>query len=145
MVVTAPTSNATSATSVTTTTPAITLSRNWARSSRLSSARAREALLCLTGTRLAFIWAGLLTGVVGTRQSQAVADGALGVDQVRPVAGQLAPQVGDVARYHRAGSAEVIVPHVVQELGPGEHAAGVEHEVAQQPELGRRQLRSEEH
>ena len=38
MVVTAPTSNATSASSVTTTTPAITLSRSWARSSRRRSA-----------------------------------------------------------------------------------------------------------
>src|ERR1039457_2397905 len=137
MVVTAPMSNATSATSVTTTTPAITLSRNWARSSRLSSARAREARLCLIGTRLAFIWAGLLAGA---RQAQAVADGALGADQLRSVAGQLAPQVGDVGRHDRAGSAEVIVPYVVKERGAGEHPAGVEHEVAQQPELGRRQL-----
>src|ERR1039457_4550126 len=113
MVVTAPMSNATSATSVTTTTPAITLSRNWARSSRLSSARAREARLCLIRTRLAFIRAGLLAGA---RQAQAVADGALGADQVRSVACPLA------------------------QLGAGEHPAGVEHEVAQQPELGRRQL-----
>src|ERR1035437_7647700 len=106
MVVTAPTSNVTSATSVTTTTPAITLSRNWARSSRLSSARAREARLCLIRTRLAFIRAGLLAGA---RQAQPVPEGAWGGDRARPAAGQLAPQVGDVGRHARAGPAEVIV------------------------------------
>src|ERR1022692_4345100 len=111
MVVTAPTSKAISATSVTTTTPAITLSRNWARSSRLSSALAREVRLWPIGIRLAFIRSCLLAG---SRQAQAVADGTLGPDQVRPVAGQLAPQVGDVGRHERAGSAEVIVPHVVK-------------------------------
>src|ERR1039457_223140 len=107
MVVTAPMSNATSATSVTTTTPAMRLSRNWARSSRLSSARAREARLCLIRTRLAFIRAGLLAGA---GRGQEVAAGALGADQVRSVAAQLAPQVGDVGRPDRAGPAEVIVP-----------------------------------
>jgi len=60
------------------------------------------------------------------------------VDQVRPATGQFAPQVGDVRRHDVAGA--VVVPHVAEQLGAGEHAARVEHEVAQQPELGRRQL-----
>src|ERR1039457_3468142 len=120
MVVTAPMSNATSATSVTTTTPAITLSRNWARSSRLSSARAREARLCLIRTRLAFIRAGLLAGA---RQAQAVADGALGADQVRSVAGPLAPQVGDVGRHDRAGHGEAILPRLGKQLCAGDDRA----------------------
>src|ERR1051326_5801737 len=129
MVVTAPMSNATNATSVTTTTPAITLIRSWARMSCRGRATAR---LWLIGNPLSWI--------AGSGQAQAVADGALGVDQLRAVAGQLAPQVGYVGRHDRAGSAEVVVPHVVQQLGPGEDPAGVEHEVAQQAELGRRQL-----
>jgi hypothetical protein len=62
------------------------------------------------------------------------------MDQIWPAAGQLAPQVGHVRGHHRAGTAEVVVPHVVQQLRPGEHAAWIEHEVAQQPELGGRQL-----
>src|SRR5690348_14096371 len=98
MVVTAATSNAASATSVTTTTPAITLSRSWTRSSRVSIAVAGGVRLGVIRARLAFIGADLAGTrlVAGTGQAQAVADGALGVDQLRPVADQLAPQVGDV-------------------------------------------------
>jgi len=52
MEVTTPTSNAASAMSVTTTTPAITLRRNGTHSHRLSNLRARELQLWLIGTRL---------------------------------------------------------------------------------------------
>src|SRR5580693_937952 len=142
MVMTTPTSNTVRASSVTTTTPAITLRRNVACSSRLGRAGAREIRLRLIGTRLAFVRADPACAwlVAGPGEAQAETDRALGVDQVRPVTGQLAPQVGDVGGHDRAGAAEVVVPHVAEELGAGEHAAGVEHEVAQQPELGRRQL-----
>src|SRR5580704_7383051 len=142
MVMTTPTSNTVRASSVTTTTPAITLSRSGACSSRLGRVRTRDIRLRLIGTCLAFIGAGLACAwlVAGPGEAQAETDGALGVDQVRPVTGQFAPQVGDVGRHDRAGPAEVVVPHVAEELGAGEHAAGVEHEVAQQPELSRGQL-----
>src|ERR1700727_943233 len=118
MMATAPTSNATSAISVTATTPASTFSRSWVPSSRLSSACPPGAALGRTGTGLASTGAGHAgrAGLAGARQAQAVADGALGVDQVRPVAHQLAAQVGDVGRDDRAGPAEVVVPHVVEEL-----------------------------
>src|ERR1700734_2614862 len=142
MVMTTPTSNTVRASSVTTTTPAITLSRNGACSSRLGRVRTGDIRLRLIGTRLAFIGAGLACArlVAGPGQAQAETDRALGVDQVRPVTGQFAPQVGHIGRHDRAGAAEVVVPHVAEDLGAGEHTTRVEHEVAQQPELGRRQL-----
>jgi hypothetical protein len=59
------------------------------------------------------------------------------VYHVRPAAGQLAPHVGDIGGHDRAGPAEVVVPDVGEQLRPGQHPAGVEHQVAQQPELGR--------
>src|SRR5580693_4543254 len=127
MVMTTPTSNTVRASSVTTTTPAITLRRNVACSSRLGSAGAREIRLRLIGTRLAFIGVGLACAwlVAGPGEAQAETDGALGVDQVRPVTGQFAPQVGDVGRHDRAGPAEVVVPHVAEDLGAGEHTTRV--------------------
>src|SRR5580704_2609449 len=121
MVATAPMSNAAMATSMTITTPAITRSRSCARHSRRSSALGLIVIL--------------LAG-----QPQTVADGALGVDQVLAGDRKLAPQVGHVSGHDRARAAEVVVPHVLEELDPAQHPARVEHEVAQQPELRRGQL-----
>src|ERR1700758_96832 len=114
-------SNAAMASSMTITTPAITRSRSCARHSRRSSAL------------------GLIV-ILLTRQPQAVADGALSVDQVRTCDRELAPQVGHVSGHHRARAAEVVIPHVLEELDPAQHPARVEHEIAQQPELRRGQL-----
>src|SRR6185312_17011381 len=125
--VTAATSKAASAASVTAMTPARTRVRSRARRGGRAS-RARR--LVLTGC----------LRVAGPGAAQDVTDAALGVDHLRPVAGQLAPQVRDVGGDHCAGAAEVVVPDVVQELGPGQHPARVEHQVAQQAELGRGQL-----
>jgi len=52
----------------------------------------------------------------------------------------LAPQVGDVGLHDGTVAAEVVVPHVVEDLRLGDDPAGVEHEVAQQRELGGREL-----
>jgi len=132
------------ATSVIARTPARTLVRSWARRSRLGIAAIQRSMI--RGTQsIARSQRGRL-GLIGTRrfagarEPQAVADSALGVDHVRPVAGQLAAQVSDIGRHHGAGAAEVVVPHVVQELRPGQHPPRIEHQVAQQPELRRRQI-----
>src|SRR5580704_11839827 len=114
MVVTAAMSKTSSATSVTHATPASTRSRSWAcRSRRIAAGMPKGFSVFIGALRVAGSW-----------QAQAVADCALGMDQVRPAAGQLAPQVGDVRRDHGAGPAEVVVPHVVKQLGPGKHPAG---------------------
>src|SRR6266571_6362375 len=123
-------SKAASATSMTSRTPARTRVRSWARRNRPGVSSARRSRLGAIGARR----------VDGARQPQAVADGALGVDHVRPVPGQLAPQVGDIGGHHGGGPAEVVVPHVVEQLRPGQHPPRVEHQVPQQPELGRRQV-----
>src|ERR1700683_4671261 len=108
MVSTTPTSNTVRASSVTTTTPAITLRRNVACSSRLGRARTGDIRLRLIGTRLAFVWADPACAwlVAGPGQAQAETDGALGVDQVRPVTGQLAAPGGDGGGHDRAGGGE---------------------------------------
>src|ERR1700689_820653 len=98
MVMTTPTSNTVRASRVTTTTPAITLRRNVACSSRLGRVRTGDIRLRLIGTRLAFVRADPACAwlVAGPGEAQAETDGALGVDQVRPVTSQLAQQVGGV-------------------------------------------------
>src|SRR4051812_12799038 len=70
-------------------------------------------------------------------ETQAVADAPDGVDHRRPGCVQLLAQVGDVGLEDVGVAAEVVLPHVLEELGLGEHASGVEQEVAQQLELGR--------
>src|ERR1022692_90339 len=142
--VTAVTSKAAIATSVIARTPARTLVRSWARRSRLGIAAIQRSMI--RGQQSIVRSQRGRLGLIGTRrfagagEPQTVADSALGVDHVRPVAGQLAAQVSDVGRHHRAGAAEVVVPHVVQELRPGQHPPRIEHQVAQQPELRRRQI-----
>src|ERR1022692_3189642 len=101
---TAATSKAASAISVTARTPTRTRVRSWAR----------PRLCLIDGRRVRRgRW------IAGPGQPQAVADAALGVDHIGPVAGQLAPQVGDLGRHDGAGSAEVVVPHVIKQLRPG--------------------------
>ena len=74
----------------------------------------------------------------GTRMR--VADAAHRLDERRAQAVDLAPQVAHVGLDDVGVAAEVVVPHVVEDLVLGEHAAGVEHEVAQELELGGREL-----
>ena len=51
----------------------------------------------------------------------------------------LAAQVRDVGLDDAVVTAEVVAPHVVEDLPLGQHPAGVGHQVPQQLELGRRQ------
>src|SRR5580693_3649999 len=129
--VTAATSKTASVSSTTASTPARTRVRSWVRCSRAAVGRTRFRERCgelsVIGVRLAF--------QIG--QAQAVAHRPLGMDHVRAVLGQLAPPVGHVGRDDGAGAAKVVVPHVIQYLRPGQHPARVEHQVPQQPELGR--------
>ena len=74
------------------------------------------------------------------RRAQRVADAAHGLDQRRAVRVELLAQVADVGLEHARVAAEVVVPHVVEDLRAGQHAARVEHQVAQQPVLGGGQL-----
>src|SRR6266516_148437 len=107
-------SKAASATSMTSRTPARTRVRSWARRNRPGVSSARRNRPGVSSARRSRLGAIGARRVDGARQPQAVADGALGVDHVRPVPGQLAPQVGDIGRHDGAGSAEVVVPHVVK-------------------------------
>src|SRR5579859_944502 len=116
--------------SVIATTPATTLVRSLPRP--WVGGRPRRRPLIIIG--IPFI-AGVVR-LTWPGQAEAVADGPLGMDQIRPVPGQLAPQVRDVGRHHRSRPAEVVVPHVIKQLVPGQDPPGVEHQVAQQPEFG---------
>src|SRR6185437_1111583 len=143
--VTAVTSNAARARITTASTPARTRVRSWVRRSRAGVGRTRPRGPMLRGPMLRGLMPRGLRVMEARlsfqiRQAQAVAHRPLGMDDVRPVLGQLAPQVGDVGRDDGAGAAEVVVPHVVQYLCPGQHAPRVEHQVAQQAELGRGQV-----
>src|SRR4051794_11360987 len=82
---------------------------------------------------------GWLTGP-GGGLAQYGPDAAQGVDQARLPVVDLAPQVRDVRLHDVVVAAEVVLPYMVQDLRLGEHPVGVEHEVAQQLELGRREL-----
>src|SRR5215469_14680472 len=116
-------SKTTRATSVTSRTPTSTWVRNWG--------------LCGPPRALSGIAS---RRIFGARLAQPVADGPLGVDHIGPVPGELASQVADVGRHHCARTAKVVVPDVVEYLRPGQHASGVEHQVAHQPELRRRKV-----
>src|SRR5579862_3277902 len=104
--VTAAKSKTASTASVIATTPATTLVRSLPR----PWVRSRRRPLIIIG--IPFI-AGVF-GLTWPGQAEAVADGPLGMDQIRPVPGQLAPQVRDVGRHHRGRPAEVVVPHVIK-------------------------------
>ncbi len=54
----------------------------------------------------------------------------------------LAAEVGDVGLDDARIAVEVVFPHVVEDLGLAEHPVGVEHQVAQQFELGGAELDS---
>src|SRR3954471_15138992 len=75
-----------------------------------------------------------------SRLAQRVADAAHGVDERRSVLVELLAQVADVRLEDARVAAEVVLPDVLEQLRAGEHAARVEHEVAQQPVLRRGQL-----
>src|SRR4051794_13099551 len=62
------------------------------------------------------------------------------MDERRAVDVQLLAQVAHVGLQHARVAAEVVLPHVVEDLRAGEHAARVEHQVAQQPVLRGGQL-----
>ena len=48
---------------------------------------------------------------------------------------ELLAQIADVGLQHAGVAAEVVVPHVVEQLRAGEHAARVEHQIAQEAVL----------
>src|SRR5207237_9686853 len=77
---------------------------------------------------------------ISSREAQAVADAPYGLDQRGPGGVQLLSQVGDVGLEDVGVAAEVVLPHVLQELRLGEHPPGVEQEVAEKLELGGREL-----
>jgi hypothetical protein len=72
--------------------------------------------------------------------AQHVPEAPDGVDQGGFDAVHLLAQVGDVVLDHPAAPAEVVLPDVVQDLALGQDPLPVDHEEAQQLELGRRQL-----
>src|SRR5690242_14299273 len=76
----------------------------------------------------------------GPGLAQRVAHAADGVDQRRPVDVELLAEVADVGLEHARVAAEVVLPGVLEELRAREDAPGVEHEVAQEPVLGRGEL-----
>src|SRR5947207_691627 len=83
--------------------------------------------------------AAAMPGFSRRRDPQDVADAADRVDQPGLAPDQLAPQVADVGLDDVAIAAEAVVPDVVEDLGPAQHPARVDHQVAQQLELVRRQ------
>src|SRR4051794_25983521 len=62
------------------------------------------------------------------------------LDQGRADRVELAPEVADVGLHDVRVAAEVVAPHVLEDLALREHAARVEHEEAEQVELRRGQL-----
>src|SRR5260370_12749229 len=75
-----------------------------------------------------------------SRLAEDVPDAAHGLDQRRLVAIDLAAQVADVRLEHARVAAEVVMPHMVEDLSAREDAAGVDQQIAEQAVLGRGQL-----
>src|ERR1035437_7770192 len=73
------------------------------------------------------------------RNPQDVAHAADRMDQPRLAAVALAPQVADARLNDVPITAEAVIPDVVEDLRFAENASGVDHQVAQELELGRRQ------
>ena len=71
-----------------------------------------------------------------SRLTQGVADQTDRVDDRGAGRLQLLAQVADVGLDHVAVPAEVVVPHVVEDLGLGQHVARIEEEEPEQVELG---------
>src|SRR5690349_14710436 len=72
--------------------------------------------------------------------AQHVPHAAQSVDQPGLHVVHLAPQVRDVRLDDVVVAAEVVLPHVVEDLRLGQHPVRVQHQVTQQLELGRREL-----
>src|SRR5690554_2979489 len=99
-----------------------------------------------TGERPRPVRRGVASGLMEASQlgggAQHVADAALGVDEglglgaVGPRRIDLAAQIADVGLDDGRLPAPAVLPHVVEDLRLGQHATGVDHEVAQQLELG---------
>src|SRR6516162_7278649 len=92
---------------------------------------------CLTACQLAadpdgadgYIW-------LGRGEAEHVPDAAQGVDQPRFGAVHLTAEHGHIRLDDPGVAAEVVVPHMVENLHLGQHPVRVAHEVAQQLELG---------
>src|SRR5437764_10571425 len=80
------------------------------------------------------------TSCSGLGKSEAVAHLPAGVDERRAQRVKLLAQVADVGLEDVGIAFEVVLPHVLEDLHLGEDPAGIEHEVAQEVELGRGQV-----
>src|SRR5262249_15179706 len=76
------------------------------------------------------------SGRFGVRGAQRVAEPTHGADQLGVAVVEFATQVADVGLDGRRITDELVVPDVVEDLGPGDDAVAVEHQVAEQTELG---------
>src|SRR5262245_38722300 len=85
-------------------------SETWSGSSRRSSQNRRKR--------------GTLSGPLWLGQPEHVSKAAQGGDQARPAAVHLAAQHGHVGLDDPGVTAEVVVPHVVEDLHLGKHAVG---------------------
>src|SRR6185503_798858 len=72
-----------------------------------------------------------------TGVDQGVAEPANRADHVRVAVVELAPKIADIRLDGIGVAGESIIPDVLQDLMLGEDTAGIEHEVAEQPVLGR--------
>src|SRR6478735_2406199 len=71
-----------------------------------------------------------------SRLTQDVPNTAQRVQQPLLAGVNLPPQIGNVGLHDVDVSTEVVAPHVVEDLGLGQHRARVDDEVPQQRELG---------
>src|SRR6266511_1394455 len=118
-------------------TAAISLTRSGVRASSRPAADHGRAAAAATGFDPTRAISGRLLAV---GEPQHVPDAADGVDQPRFDRVDLAAQVRHVRLDDAAVALEVVVPHVVEDLSLRQHPPDVVHQVAQQLELGRRQL-----
>src|SRR5215469_13375585 len=119
-------------------------------SAMMTSARTAEISLIRRGTRpgscLRPRWwpwgpGGTKVDITSGRgKPEHVPHAAQGVDQPRLGAVHLAAEHGHVRLDDPCVAAEVVVPHMVEDLHLGQHAVGVAHEVPEQLELRRGQL-----
>src|SRR2546423_6850000 len=79
---------------------------------------------------------------LGMGKPQHVPDVAHRVDQRRIEPVDLLAQIGDVGLDDIVAPCEAVLPDVVQDLRLGQYPAGVQHQVAQQTELGGRQVQT---
>src|SRR5215475_14740673 len=116
---------------------------------RATATSASTAVISLirSGTRPGSRWAFCqrrlspdLDDMLGGRKPEHVPDAAQGVDQPWSAAVHLAAQHGHVGLDDPGVAAEVVVPHMVEDLHLGQHPVGVAHEVPEQLELGGGQL-----